>query len=1053
MEKYADSLAMRRSLPVFALFLMLGAGGSAPNEEALWQHRNLGKAYYEDPVGADKSVDEFAKALALAPNSFREHLNYGLALMKMARMKEAIAQFEIGQKMEPKLPHTWFNLGIAYKRLGRVNEGVAQFETMVKLVPDEAISHYNLGLLYTRAGNEEAAMREFATSAKLNPRLVAPRFQIYNVHRLAEREQQATKALVEFQKVRAELKDADEEEDLEWSWYSEIYDVIEPGDRPGGDIPALRFEDRRLEGHADAATAGISVLDVAGDPKPGLLVWSREGIALYRQGAMRAADSGLESLKDVIHVAAGDWNNDGIPDLCVITTSGVQLFRGERGRFVPEKLTAPTGPYTRAVWLDFDHDYDLDLFLLGPHSVLLRNQGEAGFQPHPFPFIAGDVIDALPSRFTPDTKDADLLVTFRDHEGVVYRDLLRGQYEAKRLSGLPAGSRFLQSADIDQDGWLDIISSAGVLFNRKTSFEAASVPAGYAADPGNRGTTDLITAVGALALNEGKGKFSAPHAVSGLGAAQQLAAADFNGDGWIDFAGVAADGSIHLWTNRTNSTNHWLSVSLAGVKNLKAANGTELEVKAGPAYQKKLYDGVPLVFGLGSRAAVDTLRITWPNGNIQNQVRPELARLLAVKEAPRLSGSCPMIFTWDGREFQFITDVLGVAPLGAGSGDGEVFTVDHDEYVSIPGEALAEKDGRFDLRITEELREVSYVDKVQLLALDHPADVEVLTNEKFKSPPFPEFRLFGVRRHVDPVSARDDKGRDVLDRVLRRDQRYPDAFRRDFGGTAEMHSLDLDFGPRAAKDNRALLVLNGWVDWADGSTFVGASQSGGLQFPSLQMRDRSGRWHTVVTDLGIPAGKPKTIVVDLSGKFLSASREVRLVTNLCVYWDQIYLSEDTATPPTRLTAVQPESAELHFRGFSKALIHPQRTQPEEFIYGTLVSAPWDPVPGRYTRYGDVRAMLAEADDRPVIFGSGDEIAFRFLARKLPPLPAGWRRDYLLLVDGWAKDSDANTAYSQSVEPLPFHRMSGYPYRFDERFPHELDYNTRPAGRLLERLMP
>jgi hypothetical protein len=86
---------------------------------------------------------------------------------------------------------------------------------------------------------------------------------------------------------------------------------------------------------------------------------------------------------------------------------------------------------------------------------------------------------------------------------------------------------------------------------------------------------------------------------------------------------------------------------------------------------------------------VDTVRITWPNGLIQNETGLAVNRVAAIKEAPRLSGSCPMIFTWNGERFQFITDVLGVAPLGASSGDGQYFPVDHDEYVSIPGEALA----------------------------------------------------------------------------------------------------------------------------------------------------------------------------------------------------------------------------------------------------------------------------------------------------------------------------------------------------------------------------
>src|SRR5262249_52435205 len=149
---------------------------------------------------------------------------------------------------------------------------------------------------------------------------------------------------------------------------------------------------------------------------------------------------------------------------------------------------------------------------------------------------------------------------------------------------------------------------------------------------------------------------------------------------------------------------------------------------------------------------------------------------------------------------------------------------------------------------------------------------EIFTNEKFKSPPFPDYRLFGVEQRIYPVAARDDQGRDVLPKLLHRDAQYADTFERDYSGVAKKHTLSLDFG-NAAPDNRAILVLNGWLDWADGSTYKAVSQerAGGLLMPYLQVKDAQGRWQTVIDDMGIPAGKPKTIVVDLSGKFLSAS--------------------------------------------------------------------------------------------------------------------------------------------------------------------------------------
>jgi hypothetical protein len=207
--------------------------------------------------------------------------------------------------------------------------------------------------------------------------------------------------------------------------------------------------------------------------------------------------------------------------------------------------------------------------------------------------------------------------------------------------------------------------------------------------------------------------------------------------------------------------------------------------------------------------------------------------------------------------------------------------------------------------------------------------------------------------------------------------------------------------------------------------------------------------------MGLPAGKTKTIAVDLTGKFLSSSREIRVVTNLCLYWDEIYLSEQTEAPPAVLTPVSLTNADLHFRGFSRLIAHPQRLQPEAFEYAeTRRTSMWNPTAGFYTRYGDVRPLLARADDELVIMGSGDEISVTFDGKTLPSLAEGWQRDFLLLVEGWAKDADANTAFSQTVEPLPFRAMSAYPYNDREHFPntkYTRRYNTRPALRPLRPL--
>jgi tetratricopeptide (TPR) repeat protein len=973
--------------PVFvglaAAFLFFSAGTS--KEEEIQRHRNLGKALFENPISVAQAPEEFKKALELAPNSDRDRLNYGITLLKAGHVPEGMAELMKVQKTSPQLPHSWFNLGIEYIREGETEKAIEQLSQLVKLAPQEPVAHHNLGVAFKSAGRLDEARREFEAAAQLKPGFAAPHFQLYNLHRQADRKDDAKRELQAFLAAKKAQEGAVSTEDAEWCDYAEIYDPLD-GTRSPKPVPH-KYSSKKLTVNADPATAGITLLDLAGNGSTDAVVWSKLGITILRQGTEEVKNTGLESVTGVVAVAPGDFDNDGLPDLCVITKDEAALYQNRKGTFA--KVKSFPGQFDNAVWLDYDRDYDLDLFLFGRASKLYRNDGPAGWEDRTadFPFAEGRALRGEVFRMIPDTKSLDLRVDYEGGKTLIYRDQLGGK---------------------------------------------------YVATPGT------------------------PRTVKPPGVGLPLAAfaeADFDGDGRVDVLAVAKGGGAYFFHNET-AKRSYLRIQLAGVKNAKLAPATEVEIKAGLIYEKQMYNGVPLVFDLEDKPEADMVRITWANGLMQSEKSQAANRLARYEESQRLSGSCPMIWTWNGVGFEFITDVLGVAPLGAAAGDGTYFPVDHTEYISIPSDALALQGGKYELRITEELAEVSYLDQVQLIAVDHPASVDIYSNEKFQAPPFPDLKLYGVEKRIAPVSARDQHGRDVLDLVLHRDGRYPDSFKRTRGGTAEPWHLDLDFG-KAAPDNKAILVLNGWVDWADGSTFLQASQESktGLMTPSLQVKDAQGRWRTVIEDMGMPAGKPKTIVVDLTGKFLSKSREVRIVTNLCVYWDEIFLSENPEAPRTRLTNVPMASADLHFRGFSRVSIHPERKQPERFFYDhARAESMWNPTPGLYTRYGEVRPLLTDVDDRLVLMGSGDEARLQFDARSLPLLPQGWRRDFLLKVDGWAKDRDANTAFSQTVGPLPFHGMSGYPYKPTEKFPddeahraYQREWNTRPARQILQPL--
>jgi tetratricopeptide (TPR) repeat protein len=1073
-----------------------------PVSDQLAHHRNLGKAFYENPTTQAQAVEEFRASLALNPTGALDRLHLGLALLKAGKTKDGIAELEKVQLHDPSLPQTWFNLGVAWLKENEYEKSLLQLQRMKELVPAEPITHYNLGVVLKALGQSDASTAEFERAAQLAPQLAAPHFRLYGAYRAAGRSSDAARELAAFQENKQRQAGAAIPEDMEWNRFSEIDDVPEAS--PNDTAVALRplsFSPQDLATPLDGASAGLTVFDPDGTGHAVLLAWSKKGVVWWRQGETAARPvPGLEELRGVVDVAAGDFNNDGLPDLCVLTEGGGALWLNRGGRFEAVATKLPSGHFRKAVWVDVDHDYDLDLLLFGDRSAFFRNDGAAGWSDHTadFPFVPGLAIDAVTVDLVSDSPAMDVVVSYADHAGTVYRDQLGGHYAAESLTALPSGAHGLAAADVDADGWTDVTAvnpeakgGVTVLWNRHGQLESGvevasgkSVKALAVTDFDSRAAIDLVAGDQiARWLPGGDGHSGSLHEGAlpgipqGLGAFSAMVSADFDGDGREDLALVREGGALTVLHNTTPSTGHWIEISLAGVRNPKQAEGARVEIKAGSVYQKKLYHGVPLIFGLRGRTQADTVRITWPNGLIQNETHQAAAlkagEVRPYKEAQRLSGSCPMIFVWNGGKFDFVTDVLGVAPLGASLGDGRYFPVDHTEWVSIPGSSLAtvptEKPssrpaGReFEIRITEELHEVTYLDGVKLIALDHPAGVEVFSNEKFKSPPFPDFRLFGVTRRIRPLRAVDDEGRDVLAAILHRDGVYAEGFRHTLSGVADTHVLTLDFGPDAARSNRAVLYLSGWVDWADGSTFRAASQesSDGLILPRLEVRDATGQWRTAVADMGMPAGKPKTIAVDLAGKFLSSSREVRIVTNMCVYWDEIFLGENSGAPRTRLTPVPLASADLRFRGFSRPVVDPERRQPEAFDYQqTMLDSSWDPMPGFYTRYGNVRTLLNRSDDQFVIMGSGDEVRLRFTADDLPPLPSGWKRDFLLDVEGWAKDADPNTAFSRSVEPLPFHGMSAYPYGPQEHFPDDSThrrwravYNRRPALRLLPSLAP
>ena len=414
---------------------MLFAQSAGRSNAELWRYRNLGKAFYENPTTQAQAVTEFRKALDIAPDSVREIVNYGLALLRAGNTQAGIAELLKAQKLDPKLPHTWFNLGIAYKNQGDLDAALVQFRGMARLVPDEPVTHYQMGTILKAQGDAQAAMKEFETARDIDPLLAAPHFQLYGLYRQAQRPADAAKELRVFQQLKKSQEGAAVPEDMAWSWYAEIYDPVDALPSAPLAPPVYRAE-RVAEGFT-----GVTALSLDGGPHASLVAWSPARTAVFRNGKTPVPDSGLEGLRDVVSIAPGDFDNDGLPDLVVVTTHGAALYRNVNGKF-RKHADLPGGSYRQAVWLDYDHDYDLDLFLIGDDSRLLRNNGPAGFSDETsrFPFVPGHALSAVPFDFEPDTPGFDLVVSYQDRPGVLYRDRLAGKYQAVDLKELPAAS-------------------------------------------------------------------------------------------------------------------------------------------------------------------------------------------------------------------------------------------------------------------------------------------------------------------------------------------------------------------------------------------------------------------------------------------------------------------------------------------------------------------------------------------------------------------------------------------------------------------------------------
>ena len=226
---------------------------------------------------------------------------------------------------------------------------------------------------------------------------------------------------------------------------------------------------------------------------------------------------------------------------------------------------------------------------------------------------------------------------------------------------------------------------------------------------------------------------------------------DYDGDGATDLLITQNHGPAVLLRNEGGNQNHWLRLSLKGLADNKSAIGTKVEVFAGGNRQKFEIAGsngylgqnsTDIVVGLGDSKEADIVRMTWPTGVLQDEINVAGDKQQNYLEMDRRGSSCPTLFAWNGERYELVGDMLGAGVVGHWVGPGQRDVPRPVEYIKINRNAIREKNGKLSFRFMEPLEEAVYLDQARLLAVDHPADVEVYPNEYFASnPPYPAFKV------------------------------------------------------------------------------------------------------------------------------------------------------------------------------------------------------------------------------------------------------------------------------------------------------------------------
>lgn len=1061
-------------------------------EEAFMLSLNRGKSAYERGQAA-AAVAEFKKAVQMSPTHPDARLNLANALLLDSQLEEAIAGTKEVLRLNEQSAAAHYVMGCAFMRQTQYQEALKALQQSNDLERNVAATSFQLGRAHQELGHYPDAEKAFQEAIATEPDHPSASYALSQVLVRMNQLDQANQLLEQHKQILAKRNGPPADVATYERCQHTLIRVPFQLEQPQSQGIKVVFKDvttASFGAEASSFKGPVGVLDINHRGANDLFVLAAEGFRLllntngvfHPHGAPWAASADGRYRRCLV----ADLQNDRYEDVIVLGENASHVFKfatnGAATEVTPfsglKGLTASSGAL-----VDLDFTGKLDLITSSPDASkvrLFRNLGNFLFRDQSTNSGIPATLSQVKQIAIEDWNNDDLMDVIVAQEGKAPLWLAKQRGGKLVATNTPAGwpaSTVVAFGDLNNDLHNDLAAADSKQISVLLSAQDAPVALplqGFAVtglsliDYDNDGWLDIVATGNGIRCwrNAGRAGFKDVTQTlsldrAGKAAIESLTSADFDGDGDPDLLIANVGGGLRLLRNEGANANQQLKMRLFGNRSNASGLGIRVELVGGGWRASRTIHSLPIEIGIGPRKQLDSVTVRWFDLAVPEvEVKVDSRKVATYMELILPTGSCPYVYVWDGQKYRFVTDILGAAPLGLPVAEGRYITADTDELVWVGNaQSFMPKDSVYRIQITEELREVLYLDEAKLWVVDHPSEEWVLpTSKLMPGPPFPKPAIISARSPRTLQHATTLEGVDVTEALRRVDGNLvsPPRLRvPQLRGLAETHGVVLDFG--AFNPGKPwILAMNGWLRFGGGMANIGASHHPDLPFPfpRLEVENARGEWSAVDVTVGAPAGKTKDIFVDLSGKLPPDSRRLRLTAAFEIHWDRIALIERAVdSTSVIITKLAPATTDLHWRGFSTFQDLPSN-QPLSPDYDRVnPSPPWRITPeGFCTRYGSVDQLIARKDNALVLLNGGDELSLNFDAASLPALQAGHVRDFYLFTVGWDKDADFHVARGWLVEPLPHHGQDDQVYgQRDETNAMTPDwvrtYNTRYVGPL------